>query len=96
MAMEVYRPTSPAEKRDSATPTATTTAQPDRPVTHQLTIPLGRKPPATPRSQSAAERSGLAASAGGVDDAVARCEAQVGKRARASCLDRLAREPKRP
>ena len=85
----------PEQKRDSGSPPLTSNAQPDHPVTPQITIPLARKPAATGARQRNARRSDLPASAGGVDDAVAQCDASVDKSARESCREGLARAPKR-
>ena len=83
----------PEQKRDNAELTAAPESRPDRAVTPQLTIPLGRKAaPAT--GGPAAVRGSKAPASGGVDDAAARCEALSGKQARLICLDRAARDTK--
>ena len=79
----------PHESRDSATQPGD--LRPERPVTPQISIPLGKTPPpATPPNPNAARRK--LTPAAGVEDAVARCEAQIGEQVRAKCRDRLARE----
>jgi len=81
----------PAESRDSASPPGE--LRPERPVTPQISVPLGKTPPASVKSPSRALRRGKAASAaGGIDDAAARCEAQSDAQARAKCRDSRARE----
>ncbi len=81
---------SPEQARDSATTPGE--LRPEHPVVPQINIPLGKQPPVPPKSPASAARSGRAASAGGIDDAVARCEAQVDRQARADCRARLARQ----
>ena len=78
---------SPLEMRDNATPPGE--LRPEHPVTPQVRIPLGKKPPAP---DPAASRPGSAASAGSVDDQAARCEALRGEQVRAKCRDELARQ----
>ena len=78
----------PAETRNSATVPGD--LRPEHPVTPQISIPLGRKPP--PAGVVPAPPRGNAAPGAGVDDAAARCEAQVGEQVRAKCRDKLARE----
>ena len=85
----------PEQKRDSGSPPLPSDAQPDQPVTPQIKIPLARKPAPPGDRKPNARRSDLPASAGRVDDAVARCDAAVDKSARESCREALARAPKR-
>ena len=80
----------PTEMRDNATPPGE--LRPEHPVTPQVRIPLGKKPPEPSKSQPAAPRPGDAASAGSIDDEAARCEAQRGEQVRAKCRDELARQ----
>jgi hypothetical protein len=61
-------------------------------VIPQITIPFGHTLPVQPRSGAATARQARAASAGGIDDAVARCKAQNSPSERARCRERLARE----
>jgi len=83
----------PEQKRDNAELTAAPESRPDRAVTPQLTIPLGRKTgPAIGGAD--AVRGSRAASSGDVNDAAARCEATSSKQARLLCLDRAARDTK--
>ena len=80
----------PLEALDSATPPGE--LRPEHPVTPQVRIPLGKKPPAPSKSPPAAPRPASAASAGDIDEAAARCEAQRGEQVRAKCRDELARQ----
>jgi len=80
----------PAESRDRTSPPGE--LRPERPVTPQISIPVGRT--AAPPSKTD-PRTGRAAKplfSGKVDDAVARCEAELGARERAECRERLAHE----
>ena len=80
----------PHESRDSATQPGD--LRPERPVTPQISIPFGKTPPpATAPNPNAARRNPSPGPAG-VEDAVARCEAEIGEQVRAKCRDRLARE----
>jgi hypothetical protein len=86
----------PQESRDSAT--APGDLRPEHAVVPQINIPFGKKQAAPLKPQSNAgrsanaSRSASAASAAGIDDAVARCEAESDKQVRASCRARLARQ----
>ena len=84
----------PVESRDSATHPGD--VRPEHPVTPQISIPLGKTPPAARTPEPIGAKRNRPAGAAGVDDAVARCEAQVGEQVRAKCRDRLAREARRP
>ena len=76
----------PTQSRDSATTAGD--VRPERRVTPQVSIPLGKKPaPTTPP-----KRPPGSAAAGGINDGAARCEAQVDEQERAKCHDKLARE----
>lgn len=83
---------SPAEARDSAT--APGELRPERRVTPQISVPLGRRTPsdddAEKRPQPA--RAKPLPASGKIDDAAARCEAQRGEQVRAKCRDDLARQ----
>ena len=83
------RPMTPAEVRDSAAPTGD--LRPEGQVTPQISVPLGKPFPTPPKPTSPAVRPATAASSGGINDAVARCEAQADEAARAKCRDSLAR-----
>ena len=83
------RPMSPAEVRDAAAPTAD--QRPEGQVTPQLSIPLGKTPPAPLKLPARAAERAAAASAGRIDDGAARCEAATEAQLRASCRDTLAR-----
>jgi len=65
--------------------------RPERPITPQISIPFGKKPPAPQKRDEPPPRSG-AAPAGGVDDAAARCESQIDPGSLAACRAKLARE----
>lgn len=65
-----------------------------QPVTPQLRIPLGRKPPPA-AAGSGLRPTGNAASSPVVGDAAARCEAMRAEQMRLKCLDQLAREANR-
>jgi hypothetical protein len=65
-----------------------------QPVTPQLRIPFGRKPPPA-IAGSGPHPTGNAASSPVVGDAAARCEAMRAEQARLKCLDELAREANR-
>src|SRR5436190_22464969 len=69
------RQRTPAELRDAATPPGE--LRPEKPVVPQVSIPFGKTPPASVKSESRALRAGKAASSGGVDEAAARCEAEA-------------------
>ena len=80
----------PAQSRDSATTAGD--VRPERRVTPQVNIPLGKKPPTpTPPKPSAGGAPFNGAAAGGINDGAARCEALVDEHERAKCHDKLAR-----
>ena len=81
----------PTQSRDSATTAGD--VRPERRVTPQVSIPLGKKPtPATqPKRPPGSAHTGGAA-AGGINDGAARCEALVDEQERAKCHDELSRE----
>lgn len=81
----------PAEKRANAAAAIGSDLRPERPVTPQLSIPFGKKPPAASKDARAARPGEPAASA--VADDAARCESQAPE-LRAKCLDQRARENK--
>ena len=70
--------------------------RPERAVTPQISIPLGRSAPGPIKlpTRDAARRT--PASPGAIDDAAARCEAQPGQQARAKCRDELATASPKP
>jgi hypothetical protein len=85
------KPLTPQQARDSATMPGD--MRPEHPVVPQINVPLGKKEPVPPKPPPKAARGGDAASAaGGIDDAVARCEAEVDAKARADCHAKLARQ----
>lgn len=84
------RPFTPAEQRENATPRDE--SRPEGPVVPQISIPLGKSVPASSKPTLRAARPEPAASSGGVDDAVARCEAQADAPTRAKCRDRLSHQ----
>lgn len=87
------RPQTPVERRDSATEPGD--LRPERPVVPQVTIPLGKGSPVAPKPPTRPGRRSQAASAAGIDDAVARCEAQSDARQRADCRAALADRTRR-
>ena len=84
----------PIESRDSATQPGD--LRPEHPVTPQISIPLGKTPPVARSPQPIGATRKPTSAAAGIDDAVARCESQLGEQVRAKCRDRLAREARRP
>jgi hypothetical protein len=85
----------PLELREGAT--APGDLRPDERVTPQIVIPLRKDAPPPTKAERAAARRGTAASAsGGIDDSVARCEAQASKPAREKCLASLPTQSGRP
>jgi hypothetical protein len=76
--------------RESAT--APGELRPEHATVPQINVPLGKKPAAPVKPQSGASRRGQAEPADGIDDAVARCEAQSDRQVRADCRNRLAIE----
>ena len=87
--------TRPAPRRQSATESSTNAAapgelRPERPVTPQIVIPLGKTAPAPLKTPARAPRTGNPAPVGGVDDAAARCQAEEDASLRAECRARLA------
>ena len=85
----------PVELREGATVPGD--VRPEERVTPQIVVPLRKNAPPPTKAQRAAARRGTAASAsGGIDDSVARCEAQASKAAREKCLDSLAPKNARP
>lgn len=93
------RPTKPARRlltpeqaRQSAT--APGELRPERQVAPQIVIPLTKKP--QPPTNPNLPRKGKATPSGGIDDAVARCEAQSDPQARARCRATPASSPRSP
>ena len=82
------KPLTPTELRDSATPPGD--LRPEDRVKPQISIPLGKGPPAPLKLESRAAPRGTAAAPGGIDDASARCEAELDEQVRATCRDKLA------
>jgi hypothetical protein len=78
-----------AEKRDSASVPGD--VRPEEPVVPQISIPLGKTPPAPTLSKAQQQRQDKAAAMGGVDDSVARCKAAKTPAERDACLTRLGR-----
>jgi hypothetical protein len=72
--------------------TAPGSLQPERPVTRQITVPLGRTAPAP--AESATLRRGQPRAGSGVDDAAARCDAVLDVKQRAACRARAQRDPR--
>ena len=84
----------PVESRDRATLPGD--VRPERPVTPQISIPLGKTPAPARTPEPIGAKPNRSPAPAGVEDAAARCEAQVGEQVRAKCRDRLARESRRP
>jgi len=89
-AMQGPKQLTPQQSRDSATTPGD--LRPEHATVPQINIPFGKAPAAAPKPPSAAPRGSNAASDVGIDDAVARCEAQVDAQARADCRAKLARQ----
>ena len=87
-AKPVPRPLTPTELRDSASTPGD--LRPEDPIKPQISIPLGKGPPAGSKLVSREAPRNTAASAGGVNDASARCEAEIDEQVRAKCRDKLA------
>jgi hypothetical protein len=83
-------PSTPQDLRERAT--APGDLRPAHAAVPQINIPFGKKQAAAAKLPSNAARSSNAASAGGIDDAVARCEAEADRHVRATCRARLAHE----
>lgn len=83
-------PLTPQQLRESATPPGE--LRPERAAVPQINVPLGRKPVVPVKPQSKASRRGEAEPAEGIDDAVARCEAQSDRQVRANCRAQMAIE----
>jgi hypothetical protein len=81
-----------AEKRDSASVPGD--VRPEEPVVPQISIPLGKTPPAPTLSKAQRQRHDKTAAMGGVDDSVARCKAAKTPADRDACLTRLGRPDK--
>jgi len=79
----------PQDQRNKANAAAAPDLRPERPVVPQISLPLGRTPPA-PTPSPRPPRSGAAAPPGHIGDAAARCESLPGDLERASCRKRLA------
>jgi hypothetical protein len=83
-------PLTPQQLRESATSPGE--LRPEHAAVPQINVPLGRKPAVPVKPQSKASGRGEAEPADGIDDAVARCEAQSDRHVRADCRARLAIE----
>ena len=77
------------QSRDSATPG---NLRPQHATVPQINIPFGRTPAAAPKTQANPPRGAIAASGVGIDDAVARCEAEPDRSVREVCRAQLARQ----
>ena len=84
------RQLTPTEMRENASPPGD--LRPEHPVVPQISIPLGKTAHPRVKAEPRAVPRSKAASAGGVDDAAARCEAQSDEQASAKCLGKLSRE----
>jgi hypothetical protein len=83
-------PLTPQQLRESATSPGD--LRPEHAAVPQVNVPLGRKPAVPVKPQSKASSRGEAEPADGINDAVARCEAQADRQVRADCRARLAIE----
>lgn len=82
------REMTPAEK--SAQAQMPGDLRPEEPVVPQISVPLGRTPPApVAPPRSAAQNKRLAAT--GIDDSIARCKALTSQSRRDACLERAGR-----
>lgn len=81
---------SPEAVRDSAT--APGSLWPERAALPQLTVPMGTPPAAPAASTPGALPANPAASAGGISNAVARCEAKTSTLERRACRRQLAQQ----
>jgi hypothetical protein len=88
VAKPLPRPLSPNELRDSAT--APGDLRPEDPVRPQISIPFGKKPALAPEPRAQRRTGSASATAGGIDDASARCEAEADTQARLACRGKLA------
>jgi len=84
----------PEEVRDRAASPGD--LRPEERVVPQIVVPLRKNVPPPTKAERAAARRGIAASAAGIDDAAARCDAQASKAARAECRAALAPKKARP
>ncbi len=84
---------SPTDLRDSASTPGD--LRPEERVTPQIVIPLRKTAPPT-KAERAAARRGTAASSVGIDDSVARCEAQSSEQAREKCRASLTQKKPQP
>ena len=82
---------SPAETGSRATTPGD--LRPERPVTPQISVPLG-KPQPVGAGETRPVRRQAAPAVGAVDNAVSRCESELDDRMRATCRARLAHESK--
>jgi hypothetical protein len=80
----------PQQSRESAT--APGDLRPEHATVPQINIPFGKKAALPKQEPIKPARGSNAASAAGIDDAVARCEAEPDRQVRANCRARLARE----
>lgn len=81
---------SPAETRDSASMPGE--FRPEQPAKPQINIPLGKTAVAPVAPASGRPAAGQPGTKAGINDAVARCEAQADERLRASCREALAKQ----
>lgn len=85
---------SPVEKGELASPEGK--LRPERQVTPQISIPIGRNAAETSKPTVRAAAPQRNAPAGTINEAAARCEAQVDEQVRAVCRDKLAQQSKKP
>lgn len=83
----------PGDKRDRADAAVANENRPDRPVTSQLSIPLGKKPDSNSRTKIRKSPYGNPSASGGVDDSAAACLTKADAAARAACQAQLPKDP---
>ncbi|MDO9314587.1 MAG: hypothetical protein Q7T97_08595 [Burkholderiaceae bacterium] len=76
---------SPAEMNENASPPGE--LRPENAVTPQIVIPLRKQPSVQPKPEKRNLKGVKPATAGGVNDAAARCEALTDAAARAACRE---------
>ena len=84
------RTLTPAEQRENAAPLDE--SRPEGSAVPQISIPLGKQAPPPLKPKLRAARPDPAAPSGGVNDEVARCEAQTDVYVRAKCREWLAQQ----
>ena len=86
----------PEAKRDRADAAVADENRPDRPVTSQVSIPLGKKLDTSGTGKNLNSPYGNSAASGGIDDNAAACLAKSDAAARAKCQSQLPKESSKP